>query len=372
MELLLQVSRVLFPLLLASLLQADFEYSVQNSNFTLSEDSFIPQSKKHYLYNYERLRFRGDFTEDAFFTTLIADGVNYYSEEYVNSLDFTVIKEQHSDTPFQTQSGFKNYAAGTAYAKLYRAYAGYEDAKNRVVFGLQNIPMGVGRIWTPTNLFNPRNTYALEPDETYGVFGLSYAHYIGDTEQVNIVASQREDYSYKYALQYKSYFNFADIGVDFLHSNQTTMLGYEVEGNLGKSGVEVRSEGAYIKNDEDLLGSLYQGIIGADYAFVNSVTLTAEALFSSKIYTQKQLFEHYNSEVAANLVTSHFYTAFNLSYSYTIYLSASLLYIESFNNEGRFVSPTLTYTLNDYNSFSTGALLQQGQERYYLNWELSF
>lgn len=372
MELLLAVKRVFFSFLFVSLLHADFEYSVQNSNFILSDNSSVSENKKHYFYNYERLRFHGDFTEDYLFATLISDGVNYYSKEYINSLDFNVIKEQYSDTPLKTQSGFSNYAGGRAYVKLYRAYAGYEDSKNRVVVGLQNIPMGVGRIWRPTNLFNPYNSFVLEPDETYAIFGLSYTYYIGDMGQMNIIASQRADQSYKYAIQYKSYLDFADVGVEFLHSNHTTMLGYEIEGNLGKSGVEFRSECAYIKSRDDKLGSLYQGIIGVDYAFVNSMTVTVEALLSSKIYGQNQILEYYNSEVYSNLLTSHFYSAFKIDYNYTIYLSASLLYIDSFKNEGSFLSPTLTYILNDYNSFSIGTQLQQEQKRYYLNWELSF
>ena len=368
----MQVRKLLLPLFFTSLLQADFEYKVHNSNFTLAEDSFIPASSERYVYNYERLRFRGDFTQGAFFATLIGDGANYYSQEYVNSLDFSFVKNQHADVPFQTQSSFRDYAQGSAYAKLYRLYGGYEDDANRVTVGLQNIAMGVGRIWTPTNLFNPRNIYALEPDETYGVFALSYSRYVGEATELNVVASQKADYSYKYALRYKSSFELADVGVAFLHSDTTTMAGCSVEGNLGQSGVEVRSEGAYIKNKDEALGDFFQGIIGADYAFVQSVTLTAEALLSSKTYTQTQLFEHYNSEVAANLVSQHFYTAFLLSYDYSIYLNAALLYIESFEPEERFVAPSLTYTLNDYNSFSLGAQLQKAQQRYYFNWELAF
>lgn len=142
------------------MLNADFDYRVQNSNFTISQGSINPPSDKTYLYNYDRLRFRFDYTQDNFFTTIMADGVNYYGGNYVDSPDFEFVKERKSDTPFKTQSAHNPYGNGSVYAKLYRAYSGYEDDKNRVVVGLQNITMGVGRIWNPTNLFNPRNTYA--------------------------------------------------------------------------------------------------------------------------------------------------------------------------------------------------------------------
>jgi len=384
----LQAKITLYLLLVTSIVYADFEYRVENSNFTISQGSMNPASDETYLYNYDRLRFRSDYTEDAFFLTLIADGVNYYGNSYVNSNDFNYIKLQESDTPFKTQSEHSSYANGSIYAKIYRVYGGYEDDANRVVLGLQNITMGVGRIWMPTNLFNPRNTYALEPDETFGVFALSYTRHLSNTSDVTVLLSQKKDNSFKYAAIYKSSLDFADFSLDFVKSDDTTMLGYDIEANLGDSGVEVRSEGAYIQNrlkesantKENV--EFFQGIAGADYGFVNGITLVAEALYSSQSFSYQKILLNYDSEIAPNLVYSNFYTALTLSYSFNIYLDSSLLYIESFNEKNsRYISPTLTYTLNDYNSFMLGAMLQNGEKgsefgdfsnSYYFKWFLSF
>ena len=372
----------------SALLNADFDYSIENNNFTISQDSVNPTSGKTYLYNYDRLRFRGDYMQDEFFATIIADGVNYYGKEYINSPDFEYMKLLQSDTPFKTQSNHKLYGSASMYAKLYRAYSGYEDDKNRVVIGLQNITMGVGRIWTPTNLFNPRNIYALEPDETFGVFGVSYTRHLSDTSDITVVASQKEDNSFKYALQYKAFLDFADFALDGVSSDDTKMIGYEIEGNLGDTGIEVRSEGSYIKsslrdvsmNSQDV--EIFQGIIGADYAFINGITLVCEVLYSSENFSYQEILLNYDSEILPNLVYSKLYTAFTFSYSFNIYFDGSLLYIESFNDKNsRYISPTLTYTLNDYNSFMLGAMLQNGERgseegdfenSYYFKWLLSF
>ncbi|MDQ7043752.1 MAG: hypothetical protein Q9M34_09535 [Sulfurimonas sp.] len=379
---------VLLALAFTSLLNADFEYRVENSNFTISQGSINPESDKTYLYNYDRLRFRLAYTQDEFFVSIIADGVNYYGDSYVNSNDFEYVKLQKSDTPFNTQSDYNTYESGSVYAKLYRAYAGYEDDANRVLVGLQNISMGVGRIWNPTNLFNPRNVYALEPDEIFGVFGISYTRHIDDTSQVTVVVSQKADESLKYAVQYKAYLEIADFALDFISSNETTMLGYEIEGNLGETGVEVRSEGAYIKNklQKNLISTqeleFFQGVIGTDYGFVNGITLVCEALYSSENFSYQKILLNYDSEILPNLVYSKLYTALSLSYSFNIYLDGSLTYIESFNDKNsRYVAPMLTYTLNDYNSLMLGAMIQNGEEgsefekfanAYYLKWFLSF
>ena len=240
---------LLLLVLLTTAIFAEFEYRVDNSNFTISQGSIESNVDKTYVYNYNRLRFRGDYTEGKYFVTFIGDGVNYFGHDYVSSNDFDYVKEIKSDTPFSTQTNYNDYYEGSVYAKLYRLYGGYEDNKNRAVVGLQKISMGVGRIWTPTNLFNPKNIYALEPDETFGVVALSYTRHLSDTSHLSAVASQNADYSFKYGARYKAFLDFADFAIDVVSSDDTKMLGLELEGNLSDTGVEVRSEGAYIKKD---------------------------------------------------------------------------------------------------------------------------
>ena len=160
-------------LLLSTILMAEFTQRIENTNFTLSQGSVLPEDSSTYLYNYDRLRYRADYTHENYFFTFIGDGVNYLGSEYVNAQSFVYLELLHAGVPFKTQSTFHSYDGGSAYAKLYRMYGGYEDEENRVVLGFQNISMGVGRLWNPTNLFNPRNTYSLEPDEVFGVLAVS-------------------------------------------------------------------------------------------------------------------------------------------------------------------------------------------------------
>lgn len=365
-----------------------FDYTVSNTNFTLAQGSIFPNQERDYLYNYNRLRLRGDYTQENYFFTLIGDGVNYLGHEYVNSASFKYVKLQKSDTPFKTMSSFNDYYEGSVYAKLYRLYGGYEDDHHRIVLGVQNITMGVGRIWTPTNLFNPRNIYALEPDETFGVAALSYTNHISTTGDLTFVISQKADYRFKYAARYKAFLDFSDLGINLIHSDETTMAGYEVEANLADTGIEVRSEGAYLQHtlktglNEEEKEEFFQGIIGADYGFENGITLIAELLYSSESFSYEEILLNYDSEIIPNLVYSKFYTAMSLAYSFNLFLDASFVYIESFNDSNsRFVTPTLTYTFNDYNTFSLGAMIQEGSKEsefgmfsdtYYFRYALSF
>jgi len=375
MELLLTHKLKIFLLLFLSYVSlfAEVDFRVQNSNFTLMREYELLGKQQSYAYNYNRLRFLSDYSEGDFFASLIADGVNYYGGSFVGSEYFHLLQQQNADTPLTTQSGFYEYNEGAMYAKLYRAYGGYADALNRVSLGLQNITMGVGRIWTPTNLFNPRNTYAIEPDETFGSLALLYTRYISDTGQLSGVVSQREDESYKYALRYKAYLDFADLACNFIHSDTTTMLGYEIEGDLGDSGALFRSEGAYMeaKLQEDVV--FFQGIIGMDYAFEDGFTLVTEALYSSQTFSPEEQLVNLQSELLPNLVGAPLQVGVSMSYIINLYFDASLLYIEDFGaSEGRFVSPVLSYTLNDFNTLRVGALLGEREHTGYFEWSLSF
>ena len=362
--------------LLPCLLFAEMDTRIENSNFTINQESTT--------HNYNRLRLQSDYKHENFFGTFIGDGINYYGKELLNSSTFPFIKSQKSDTPFDTQTNFKNYGNGETYAKIYRLYGGWEDDKNRVVLGLQNITMGVGRIWTPTNIFNPKNSYALEPDETFRVAALSYTRHLDEMSQITVVSSQKENHKLKSALRYKTFFEVADVALNLIHSDETKMLGYKVEGNLADTGIEIRSEGAYIETQlqNQKKEQFFQAIVGADYGFENGITLVGEALYSSDSFDYPTIVQNINSDMLPNLHQNNFYMAANISYAFNLIFDASLLYVESFGTDNsRLIAPQVTYTLNDYNTFTLGALVNSGKKEsefgsfgdtYYLRYLLSF
>lgn len=364
------MAKLAFVLLFVVNLFAEVDFKTHNTNITLKEDS--------YFYNYDRLRFRLDWKDDAYFGTVIADGVNYLGQRYINSPSFSSKQLFRSNTFFETQTEYTEYKRGSAYAKLYRAYGGYEDADNRLVIGLQNISMGVGRIWQPTNIYNPKNIYALEPDETFGVAGVLYTRYLDETSQVSGVVSVDREEKLRYGFRYQVFLDGADVALDLLSSDEVNMAGYEIDGSIGSKGIGVRSEGAYFDTNNP---DFFQGLIGADYGFENGVTLVVELLYTSKIFTPQEAEKNLNAAYLQNMVGSHYYSAISLQSPFTIYLDGSIVYIESFDGKRtRFLAPQINYTVNDYNKVSIGAMIYDGErgsetenlERYFFKWDLSF
>ncbi len=376
-------SSLLFILLSLSAWAVAHKFTIENSNFTLDQASALPTDSDDtsYLYNYNRLRVKDTLSSGNYYITAIGDIVNYFGLEFTESPNFTYIELLKPDIPFETRTNFQSYDKGVAYAKLHRLYAGYQEGRHTTTLGIQKITMGVGRIWTPTDLYNPKNSFALEPDEVFGVLALNYAYAPSDLSSMRVVVSIKEDKSYKYALSYKAFLDFADFALNFIYSDTIEMYGYEAEGNFFDTGAEWRSEGGYYVS-KSLDSEFYQAILGFDYGFQNGLTWTVEGYYSSELFSYEEILANIKDDIVSNLVQSHFYLGSSLSYSFDLAWSGSVMYIESFADErSRFVVPSLTYTLNDNHIVSLSAMLNDGSQQsefgafgssYFFNWKWSY
>ena len=221
--------------------------------------------------------------------------------------------------------------------------------------------MGVGRIWTPTDLFNPRNPLALEPDQIYGNYALSYSYALGDFTELMGVVAKREDHSYKYAGRIKTNVSIGDIALDLYSGDDAEMIAYEIEGNLFDTGIEWRSEGGYY-NDKLLNKEFYQMILGADYGFVNGLTVMGEWLHSSKTYSADEILLNQNSSLSNNRHISSDYLGASAYYDFTLLVNGALSMIYSIDDQSSFISPVVEYSLSDDASIALGAMIYTGSE----------
>lgn len=370
-------SAVIGALLWVNLSAVDFEHTVENSNFTLYAPLDGTGSSR--LYNTNRLRLNAHLREGNWFATAIGDLKNILGRDTIESASYQTLSAVRSDTPFSTRSGTSNYTEGEIYAQLYRLYGGYADEKHRINVGLQKVSMGVGRIWNPTDLFNPKNPLALEPDEVYGVYALSYTYSPSSLSQITAVAAERADKSMKYAGRAKGYLGFADAAINAVSADDVRMIGYELEGELFESGIELRSEGGWF-DDRLLHQRFFQGVIGADYAFENSLMIIGEWLHTSRTF-ERELLLRLPSGAVNNLVRARDYAAVSLGYQFDPLLYGTLSTIASADDGSFYSGPSLRYSLSDDASLSLGAMVYGGKggsefgdygQSYYLHYKVTF
>jgi hypothetical protein len=341
------------------LLAIEHDLTIENTNFTLSKIPYPDEDR--ILYNYNRLRLTDKIKEGNWFATIIADIDNYYGKDYIHSSEYQFLRAIKADTPFDIKTNAKNYGAGEVFGRMHRFNVGYTDEKHNMVFGLQKISMGVGRIWTPTDLFNPRNPLALEPDQIYGTYALSYTYALGELSEVMGVVAKRHDHSYKYAGRVKGNVGFADIALDLLSSNDAQMIAYEIEGNVFDTGIEWRSEGGYFK-DKLLNKEFYQTILGMDYGFEDGLTIILEWIHSSATYSFEEILAYQDSTLSNNRFLSSDYLGTSAYYEFNLLINGSLSIIYNPEDQGSFISPLLEYSLSDDISLAIGAMLYYGDK----------
>lgn len=205
-------------------------------------------------------------------------------------------------------------------ASLYRGYMTYEGERSLIAAGRQRIPFGVGRVWNPVDIFNPIDVTSIEPDERKGTDSVRVEYSISDLTIIDATLSEE-----KGAFRAKGYMNYADIAliVQYDDESSQTVGGWELEGELPGTGIELRSEGG-IYYSHDTSESNLQAIIGAEYGFPNSLTLIVEFLHDGSTDTesigliagyQLDMLTLLNGLVIVNLDDSSFLFAPSISYS---------------------------------------------------------
>ena len=240
---------------------------------------------------------------------------------------------------------------------VYRAYLQYRGAKHFWSAGRQRIPLGVGRIWNPVDVFNPINSQAVEPDERIGTESLRYEYAL--SELANLDATLAHD---KAAMRVKGYLEYADAALVGLRDedNDRDIIGWELAGQLLDTGIELRSEGGSFHDRES--GERHtEFIVGAEYGFADSLTLLAEYKFSDED----------EGDYLGGIV----------SYQPAMLWTCSLLTVTSLNDSSGFLAPSVDYSLSDEMTLSFGAFVYYGDEedvfgsaadRYYLRWFVHF
>ncbi len=240
---------------------------------------------------------------------------------------------------------------------VYRGYLQYRGATHFWSLGKQRIPLGVGRIWNPIDVFNPIDSEAIETDEREGTNSVRYEYAINNLSNIDTTVGEG-----KGAVQVKSYLNYADIGVVGLWDEDAhqDILGWEIEGQLLNTGIELRSEGGSFHNRSSGKRHL-ELIVGAEYGFINSLTLLSEYNYSDE--------------------TGISYLAGMASYQMDMLWYCNLLAVGNLDDHSGYIAPSIEYSLSDEMTLGAGAFVYYGSaddefaqsaDRFYLRWFIHF
>lgn len=240
---------------------------------------------------------------------------------------------------------------------IYRGYLQYRGSIHFWSIGKQRIPLGVGRIWNPIDVFNPIDVEAIETDERRGTESIRYEYAMSELSNIDATIARNRG-----AVRVKGFLEYGDVAVVGLwdEDNDRDIIGWELAGQLGETGIELRSEGGSF-HDRVTGDRNTEFIVGTEYGFANSLTLLAEYRYS----------DENKIDYGGGLV----------SYQPAMLWVCNLIAVENLDDRSGFIAPSLDYSLSDEMTLSFGAFIYFGDEndefgaapdRIYLHWFVHF
>ena len=159
----------------------------------------------------------------------------------------------------------------------HRASVNVSGGDTDVRFGRQRIAWGTGRFFSPVDLLNPLNPLTLERKERLGVDALLVERKFGPLSQASFVyAPARAAGMGTTALRWHANASGLDYSFMIAKAAGTRVFGTDWAGQLDQAGW--RAEFARFVPDAG--ASCQRALLGVDYAFANSLTLTGEIYFN--------------------------------------------------------------------------------------------
>ncbi len=139
-----------------------------------------------------------------------------------------------------------------------------------VIIGRQRISWGTGRIWNPTDLFNPINPANFSKIEKDGADAVSLMYYIGNFTDLNIVYNPQDKLNKSNAgFRFRTNFDEFDVAVIGGYFDKRIVAGGDFAGNFFDAGI--RGEGIISMDKNDISQNFVKFIFGMDNQFTSKL-----------------------------------------------------------------------------------------------------
>jgi len=231
-----------------------------------------------YALNLNRLRVeaKGDLASG------IALDLQYDNElllgSYLETGEFQALKDRSSPQYWRADANYVERGGVYGRHRLYRAAVILTRGKVDLKLGRQRIAWGTGRFWSPLDILNPVSPLALEREERVGVDAALLEAKLGPLSRVSLVyAPPFDNGSAGRALQWHGNAVGVDVSLILGRLRGFDIVGMDIASQIGDVGV--RAEVVRL-NPADGRPGFSRWMAGADYAFANGLTLSAELYYN--------------------------------------------------------------------------------------------
>ena len=240
-----------------------------------------------------------------------------------------------------------------------RLYVRQNFSRGRLIVGRQRVSWGTGRIWNPTDLFNPINPASFDKIEKDGADAVSFKYYFGNFTDLELVYNPEDEFRrWNAGLRFRT--NYAEYDVSLMggYFDKRVVAGADFAGNLFKAGF--RGEGIFSAEKNDASGNFVKFILGLDYQFTSKLYTLIEYQFNGEGKTDRNKYEVARLFKGEILNLSQNYLAMNATYQIHPLVSTSVAVNVNLNDGSGFVTPLASYSVTEDFYLYVGGLVVYG------------
>ncbi len=348
-------------------------YSINNSE--LSKFAGIDQN--HFL-NLTRLRLRPELHlwDNARINLEYEADILYSKQNPFSLLNQTSVNRQTINLKWQLLN--QNNFNITHYIDRLYLRQGFD--RGNIIIGRQRIAWGVGRVWSPTDLFNPINPANFGKIEKDGVDAASLTYSFGNFTDLNIVYNPQNkivnsNAGFRLRTNFLQY-DFALVGGYF---DKRYIAGGDFAGNFFDAGI--RGEGIISMEKENINNYYIKLVLGMDNQFTSKLYGLIEYQYNGQGELDKLNYDLIGLYEGRIINLSRNYIVVSASYQMTALLTATVSNNSNLNDGSGYLNISGVYSLSDNSSITAGGLISYGNRyteywyyptSYYLEAEMFF
>jgi len=230
-----------------------------------------------------------------------------------------------------------------------------------IVIGRQRIAWGTGRIWNPTDLFNPINPTSFAKIEKDGVDAVLTKLTFGDFTDLTLVYNPQEGWNtsnagFRFRTNYAQY----DISIVGGHFDKRVVMGGDFAGNLFQAGL--RGEGILSADRHNLSSSFAKYILGIDYQFTSKLYGLMEYHFNGEGAKDKLAYDLLRLARGETINVGRDYLALQASYLVHPLVNTMLSYMRNLDDKSQFVGLLVSCSVTDELAVALGGQLYVGDD----------
>ncbi|HKI79004.1 MAG TPA: hypothetical protein VKA26_10720 [Ignavibacteriaceae bacterium] len=369
--------KILFLLVLSTLLsttsaQVDFSFSgyvVDMPVYTFSSGNapaFFLQ--KNQFINLTRLRLKPQIFLGSDTRINIEYEVDALVADNVNSIELNQVARNRQLINLKWEISSGNRHLVNHYIDRFYLRKGFDWGN--VIIGRQRISWGTGRIWNPTDLFNPINPANFSKIEKDGADAVSLTYYLGNFTDLNIVYNPQDKFKENNAaFRFRTNFETYDLSIIGGYFDRRYIAGFDFAGNLWVAGI--RGEGIISMDKNDLSKNYSKFVFGIDNQFTSKLYGLVEYQYNGRGITDKYSYDLQGLANGEIINLNKNYLFLSSAYQITPLFAGTISNNINLNDGSGFVSISGDYSMTGNSTFTLGGFFTYGQEyteyKYYQN-----